>query len=881
MVLQRISLAHNRAHSGLAEWKNWNAEMLRKRCISIKDSRSNECALVAKALAFSIETLLGTGKSLKCCTLSGSSILTGSTPKILETIDIQHPAGFLINTACQSFQKEFGCGSTTLVCMIGYWTGALQDLADMGVPVTVIVSVLDEIADELENILKRSCISLGSIEGIGFDESVFHRNLSSRHVFDKHLEYSKPICDETTTCVKEGSEGNAELQAVNETANLLDFTHGTNAKSSSQMRELREYSVLKYPSPACKSFSSNEAEETIVEDEFDCCFEGLDLREKCPGSSTPTSSLIPHSSKMETLIRKKSSTFAGEKKSGECVLDLKSGTFGVLRSGFNLKQSNANVKLSQIHNSDLFKDHHLLHGVSGNLQSAHKHSENHILANGKIRKVTNVKNVLLRSRHLLDCLAAESSELSHTKGNDVEWSHKSKTFASGCNKVSNSSNSSAIFKADYAENIKQRSPNITHESCQGETKGSYLVTCQRIEHWLDSLSRSLAREKESEMSLALEILKKQFSLSRKDHREFSFQMDHIIVQTVLGPSVSNTCLRDGAVVELSKENQFIVACDPDTPRQIALVKGDIIFKYRHPGFQDSVQVTHTLNKDDLCHLGSHVRSEWMDRVILLIKRLNLGVVAIHGHMSSELRNHMQAVGVIVLENLSNEQLDVLSKLTGTSMLSYILDLTAHDLGKLVVMRMWDSGWSSGKLSTRSNVFETFVFAQIYLTPGEQFSNFDSAVYSAVICGPVKDLADDSERKFWNCAHRLRNAFEDQYLLPGGGDIERICVKHLEDIRDSRPPGKSPISSWIQSEDSEYWPLIIDAICSGLKQFVARTNSNINMVLIHKFSSSPVPSAVSSSKTVYDNYICKVEGWKRAIRIVKLFLNSEYCIITGL
>ena len=95
------------------------------------------------------------------------------------------------------------------------------------------------------------------------------------------------------------------------------------------------------------------------------------------------------------------------------------------------------------------------------------------------------------------------------------------------------------------------------------------------------------------------------------------------------------------------------------------------------------------------------------------------------------------------------------------------------------------------------------------------------------------------------------------------------------------PGKPLISNWTQSECSEYRPLIIDAICSGLKQFVARTNSNINMVFLHMFSSSPAPSAVASSKTVYDNYICKLEGWKRAIRIVKLFLNSEYRIITGL
>lgn len=32
--------------------------------------------------------------------------------------------------------------------------------------------------------------------------------------------------------------------------------------------------------------------------------------------------------------------------------------------------------------------------------------------------------------------------------------------------------------------------------------------------------------------------------------------------------------------------------------------------------------------------------------------------------------------------------------------------------------------------------------------------------------------------------------------------------------------------------------------------------------------------------VFDNYVCKIEGWKRALRIVKLLLCSEYHIVTG-
>jgi hypothetical protein len=99
--------------------------------------------------------------------------------------------------------------------------------------------------------------------------------------------------------------------------------------------------------------------------------------------------------------------------------------------------------------------------------------------------------------------------------------------------------------------------------------------------------------------------------------------------------------------------------------------------------------------------------------------------------------------------------------------------------------------------------------------------------------------------------------------------------------DCRPPAKALLARWIQDGCNEFRPLILDAICSGLKQFVARTNSNTGMVSTHQFSSISDCSDTERSQTVYDNYSCKVEGWKRAIRIVKLFLNSEYHVITGL
>ena len=670
------------------------------------------------------------------------------------------------------------------------------------------MGVLNEIADELENILQRSCISLRTVHEIGVDDPMFHQKVSFQdslkstcHVFNEYAEYSGEICDENITYIKDNSVNNVGLLTANVTENHVSsrtnqsfnktefLPHGNTTKSNSQLHLSSTYSSSKYPS-VDRTSSCKDTQKAVMEDEFDCCFDGLTVSEETPRNvgrpfSTPTSSSKPcNDNIMKALARKKPSPLLGERNFGKSNSELNNDSLLNCASisdgcGLSLKQKNANLEFSGNHNSDLSKNDSELLSISGKL-SIHRNSRNEVFASKQIHKIMDVKNVLLRSRHLTGQSTLEPSTLSQTQDYNTKCSDIKRVLG-GCNKVGNKSNS-MVSKENYEHKVVQSSLDINHEPRNDETESSYLVACRKDDYWLSFLGRSLAHGKENEMSLALEILKKQFTSSEKARHGFSFQLDLISVQTVLGPPVCNSCVLEGAVVELSKENQCIVACDIDTPRRIALVKGDISYNYRHPGFKDSVQVTHTLNKDDFCNSSLNAQSKWMDRVMFLVKGLHLGVVAVHGQMTSVLRDHLQALNVVVLENLSNHQLDVLSKMTETSIVSYILDLSAYDLGKPVVVRIWDSGWSSGKHSAKSDVVQTFMFGQISLWSDEQFQKFTSVVYSVALCGPLQDLVNDSELKFWNCVHRLRNAIEDQCVLPGGGDIERICVKHLEDIR---------------------------------------------------------------------------------------------------
>ena len=67
------------------------------------------------------------------------------------------------------------------------------------------------------------------------------------------------------------------------------------------------------------------------------------------------------------------------------------------------------------------------------------------------------------------------------------------------------------------------------------------------------------------------------------------------------------------------------------------------------------------------------------------------------------------------------------------------------------------------------------------------------------------------------------------------------------------------------------PLIYDAFIKGLRKFISRVYIN----------AAEDPVETICEKCVFDNFVCKLEGWKRAIRVVKLMLFSEYHIVTGM
>ena len=569
----------------------------------------------------------------------------------------------------------------------------------------------------MENVLKRSRITLRNIQDVELGRPVFHHKTKNIILPRSSLNQPSQMLDNASNnrvdAIPLNSERvatvNADTHRTSEANSSLCNTHFVPVKGASSCFEnvniTREDPIKRcistvHQSCTCNQMSFRWEEVGVVgeQDEFDACFEGIAVNKDTRKNSSP---------------RMKKCDLRNEEKFGRNNSNFLDETCGV-------------IQLSDIY---------------GTL-SKHSDIKHEIIASKKIYKKTNVQDILLRTRNLTDVSSFQSTTArSQMLERNTKYNNVNTTL------VGTRSNSVAL-KESYEHN------------------------------WLNILGRGLAHGKEHEMSLALEILKKQYISSRKFNNQFSFLLDRICVQTVLGPAVENSCVLEGTVVELSEENHSIIACDSNIPRRIALVKGDVNFDYRHAGFKESVRVTRTLNKDDFYNPTSNPQNKWLDEVMSLIKRLNLGVVAIHGQMEKGLRGNLQTSDVIILENLNNCQLNALSKMTETPISSYILDFTEHNFGKQVVIKIW-SGVRT-KQSSKGRVVQTPLFGQVCLWPVQEA--LKSAVHSVLLCGPVQDLVLDSEQRFWNCVHRLHNTFEDQCVLPGGGNIEKICMKHLETIR---------------------------------------------------------------------------------------------------
>ncbi|XP_038281748.1 Bardet-Biedl syndrome 12 protein [Canis lupus familiaris] len=72
------------------------------------------------------------------------SVLISSTIRLLESLDLTSAVGQLLNEAVQAQNNTYKTGTSTLLFLVGAWSSAAEECLHLGVPISVIVSVMSE-----------------------------------------------------------------------------------------------------------------------------------------------------------------------------------------------------------------------------------------------------------------------------------------------------------------------------------------------------------------------------------------------------------------------------------------------------------------------------------------------------------------------------------------------------------------------------------------------------------------------------------------------------------------------------------------------------------------------------------------------------------------
>ncbi|XP_059779524.1 Bardet-Biedl syndrome 12 protein isoform X2 [Balaenoptera ricei] len=72
------------------------------------------------------------------------SVLISSTVRLLESLDLTSAVGQLLNEAVQAQNNTYRTGTSTLLFLVGAWSSAAEECLHLGVPISLIVSVMSE-----------------------------------------------------------------------------------------------------------------------------------------------------------------------------------------------------------------------------------------------------------------------------------------------------------------------------------------------------------------------------------------------------------------------------------------------------------------------------------------------------------------------------------------------------------------------------------------------------------------------------------------------------------------------------------------------------------------------------------------------------------------
>ncbi|XP_035148894.1 chaperonin-containing T-complex member BBS12 [Callithrix jacchus] len=155
------------------------------------------------------------------------SVLISSTVRLLESLDLTDAVGQLLSEAVQAQNNTYRTGASTLLFLVGAWSSAVEECLHLGVPISIIVSVMSE--------------------GLNFcSEEVVSLQVPVHNVFD-HMDNTKTFSQLETfnvsLCPFLQSPSNTDL--IEEEHSLKDVTSQTLTISNLSGRPLKSSEFFK------------------------------------------------------------------------------------------------------------------------------------------------------------------------------------------------------------------------------------------------------------------------------------------------------------------------------------------------------------------------------------------------------------------------------------------------------------------------------------------------------------------------------------------------------------------------------------------------------------------------------------------------------------
>jgi hypothetical protein len=346
---------------------------------------------------------------------------------------------------------------------------------------------------------------------------------------------------------------------------------------------------------------------------------------------------------------------------------------------------------------------------------------------------------------------------------------------------------------------------------------------------------SPSRSKCSCSLMSLDNGLKNFNLSEIDNQEFCYSInrgltvqidvvDYFIAKnkTKLGPTILNSLLIDSCLLS----------------------------DFAHLGFNKNIEYL-LYNDFKLNQERIDFKENWLKRVKSILNRVE--ILFVNGSVEKEISEFCKANTIILVKNMTRNQLEHIKKSFKSPLLIYIEDFDESFLFKCQ-LNIVDNVQSNQKLENH----------YLNLNPIESDTSISSCTFFSIILETKLEMTIQLYKELLkHFLTRLSNILNSGQYLGGNGDLEFFLANNLKNEIVYSFDSSELISS---KEDDEqiYFDLIKEAYSDVFLELYKIIESNSQSKVLQ----------ISDVHCTIDDFKSKSEAWRTGCRICKIFLNTD-------